>query len=652
VASVQASVTTLTTQMAEKANQIGINVTDYGAVGDGTTPCDTALTNAIAVATTKKLYFPQNATNNATYYFTSNPILDGYTLFADSGVVLSYPSTNGVSFKKITFANDISIFSRDRNNTGKQLANIYSKLIYASTIDNSSDIGMQSVSNVNDSDITKNVYTIGATGTVGAAPIIVDSATNLYKVDTTVETATNIGRFHTLEFLYDPNYLYNCVYKCNVQETNNTFRVGVMAINNANQFACYNFNFQKTFFNSLQNAGFSETNTDKSAILTNAYSLSGSFILSTRVTDKRTFEVYINGVLMQTVTTTFDIKTLGFMMSAIVGTNIGINNTVWGGITKSFTPKLNNGNAVNGIVFGDSITFGEGAYSWAEFLPSIVEGRRGINKLTITNKAVSGQKASQQYTIMQGLDLTPFDLVLILVATNDIAGLTDVASFNTTLTNMINLAKGNNRKVVVGIPPVYITSTLTGTGFDPGNYQYGGIYRNTILQVCANLGVTVADVMSELGRIGVDNQANVLRDNIHPTPFGEALIARCFARSIITAYSNDLKGNPAIIVNNPTLQNSWVNYGAGYESVGFYKTADKIVHLKGLIKSGVVTSNTLIFTLPVGFRPSSTRLVSVNSYDGTNVANGFIEIRSDGTVNTQLNIKNTWLSLENASFNI
>jgi lysophospholipase L1-like esterase len=424
-----------------------------------------------------------------------------------------------------------------------------------------------------------------------------------------------------------------------------------MAINNANQLACYNFNYQKTFFNSVQNAGWSETSVDKSSILTNAYSLSGSFILSTRIVDKRTFEVYINGALMQVITTSFDIKTIGFMVSAIVGTNIGINNTVWGGITKSFAPKLNNGNAVNSIVFGDSITFGEGAYSWAEFLPTILEGRRGINKVTITNKAISGQKASQQYTVMQSTDLSSYDLVLILVGTNDIAGLTDPVSFNTTLTNMINLAKGNNRKVVVGIPPIYITSTLTGTGFDPGNYQYGGIYRNTILQVCANLGVYVADVMSELGRIGVDNQASVLRDNIHPNPFGESLIARCFARSIISAYTNDVKYNAPFAVLSPTLQNSWVNYGNGYEQVGYYKNNGK-VYLKGLIKSGVVSNNNLIFTLLTGFRPSSTRLVPVSSYDGTNVASGFLEIRSDGTVNTQLNIKNTWLSLEDVSFNI
>lgn len=55
----------------------------------------------------------------------------------------------------------------------------------------------------------------------------------------------------------------------------------------------------------------------------------------------------------------------------------------------------------------------------------------------------------------------------------------------------------------------------------------------------------------------------------------------------------------------PTLQNSWVNFGAPYANAG-YKRHHGIVLLRGVIKSGTLTSGTLLFTLPAGFRPAST----------------------------------------------
>lgn len=52
----------------------------------------------------------------------------------------------------------------------------------------------------------------------------------------------------------------------------------------------------------------------------------------------------------------------------------------------------------------------------------------------------------------------------------------------------------------------------------------------------------------------------------------------------------------------PTLLNSWVNYGAGYDPAGYLKDPLGFVHLRGQIKSGTV--NSTVFVLPVGYRPS------------------------------------------------
>ena len=66
----------------------------------------------------------------------------------------------------------------------------------------------------------------------------------------------------------------------------------------------------------------------------------------------------------------------------------------------------------------------------------------------------------------------------------------------------------------------------------------------------------------------------------------------------------------------PTLLNSWVDHSPGvYSTIGYYKDALGIVHLKGVVKNG--TSN-IIFELPLGYRPS--RFLFFET--GTTIANG------------------------------
>lgn len=76
-----------------------------------------------------------------------------------------------------------------------------------------------------------------------------------------------------------------------------------------------------------------------------------------------------------------------------------------------------------------------------------------------------------------------------------------------------------------------------------------------------------------------------------------------------------------------TFQNSWTNYGSGYDTAAYMKDSLGFVHIKGFIKSGTTSSSTPIFTLPVGYRPlnSSYNLVG-RLADGST---GCIEIRHD-----------------------
>ena len=55
-------------------------------------------------------------------------------------------------------------------------------------------------------------------------------------------------------------------------------------------------------------------------------------------------------------------------------------------------------------------------------------------------------------------------------------------------------------------------------------------------------------------------------------------------------------------VDEPVFENSWVNFGAGYYDLSFFKDALGWVHIRGMVKLGTV--GTIIFTLPAGYRSS------------------------------------------------
>jgi hypothetical protein len=72
---------------------------------------------------------------------------------------------------------------------------------------------------------------------------------------------------------------------------------------------------------------------------------------------------------------------------------------------------------------------------------------------------------------------------------------------------------------------------------------------------------------------------------------------------------------PSIPFTAPTLLNNWENYDATFAQAGYYKDVDGIVSLRGLIKFGVLTSNSIMFILPSGYRPSERLIFLVNNSD-------------------------------------
>lgn len=95
----------------------------------------------------------------------------------------------------------------------------------------------------------------------------------------------------------------------------------------------------------------------------------------------------------------------------------------------------------------------------------------------------------------------------------------------------------------------------------------------------------------------------------------------------------------------PAFQNGWVNYDSTHNSAAFWKDSNGVVHLKGLVKSGTISTTLPIFTLPAGYRPAKKEIIVTIS----NGALGRVNVESDGDVVPETG-NNAWFSLDGVSF--
>jgi hypothetical protein len=95
----------------------------------------------------------------------------------------------------------------------------------------------------------------------------------------------------------------------------------------------------------------------------------------------------------------------------------------------------------------------------------------------------------------------------------------------------------------------------------------------------------------------------------------------------------------------PTLLNSWVNYGSPFETVGYMKDEFGFVHLKGIVSTG--SSDTVLFTLPVGYRTSLFQYHPNVLASGT----GTVEIQPNGNVKLVV-ASSTLTSIDGITFKV
>ena len=107
-----------------------------------------------------------------------------------------------------------------------------------------------------------------------------------------------------------------------------------------------------------------------------------------------------------------------------------------------------------------------------------------------------------------------------------------------------------------------------------------------------------------------------------------------------------LKQQQAFI--EPTLLNSWVNFSTGYSQASYMKDEFGFVHIQGTIKDG--SSATVIFNLPVGYRPLRRRVFTTFSDSAGTLPPSYVEITEDGVVSVVGGT--TFFSLENITFKV
>lgn len=86
----------------------------------------------------------------------------------------------------------------------------------------------------------------------------------------------------------------------------------------------------------------------------------------------------------------------------------------------------------------------------------------------------------------------------------------------------------------------------------------------------------------------------------------------------------------------PNFQNSWANFGGGYGVARFWKDPWGIVHITGVLLNPAVNpgsgNQTVVTTLPVGYRPPSTVQLPQRATSGGVDYAGYVQIPSTGAI--------------------
>jgi len=504
-------------------------LTYYGGLANGVFDNTAAFALAkTAIGTKKPIYFPQNGTGDAVYYFTTSPSFSGYMIAADEGVKISVPTTNFITFNTSSFLTKIQIISRDRNNTGQALSNsaIPDILLPLANLDKTEQL--TDLVSIDGAYFKKRLYNIASnTFVTGATSTATTTQITWSNASVAASASADSLTFDVAVQPAVPGVEYSAALTTSANATGGRGGIFVQASG------------EWVFFG-LSQTGYKLISKKTATPATYTYitnKVSGAYTLSTtaqpevsvRFVSDTVVEFYVNGYKVYTYKMASYVTDVGFGFNRSL--NVAGFQNAYNFTSATSTNRVSGGVLKLGI-FGDSISYGEGSsFSWVDLIKKILIGRNGISDVQTTNYSISGQKAAQQYTLLSTTNVSGFDYTLVLVGTNDATTLD--ADFRVSIQDIITKIKSDGSIPIIGVYPMTINSESTGIGFGTGTaYAMGGIHRTSIKQLCAVNGVLMADALGFMGEVGASNKQT--RDNVHPETFFQATIAKAFATALLS----------------------------------------------------------------------------------------------------------------------
>lgn len=200
---------------------------------------------------------------------------------------------------------------------------------------------------------------------------------------------------------------------------------------------------------------------------------------------------------------------------------------------------------------------------------------------------------------------------------NIIAGASCLAIENNNITNIggaINISSGsrfrihgNNTESIVAGP----LASNNGACFNivgTSSTMYGGAITENLISRFGGSDATHCMKLSNCrGTLVQDNvflsdDPSTVSIEIYP----DSQDVRIGANSFNTNLPNNIVDNGVGtmgIIKTPVLSNAWVEFSPTQAPIQYIKSTDGMVHITGSMKDGVTTNGTVIFTLPIGFRP-------------------------------------------------
>lgn len=186
-----------------------------------------------------------------------------------------------------------------------------------------------------------------------------------------------------------------------------------------------------------------------------------------------------------------------------------------------------------------------------------------------------------------------------------------------------------------GNPPTIQLSNSVGSGIEANSTGYG------------NGGYFSAETGVGISTNAKNNSA--IQGNNNSLEFPTAKISNYRNGGNALELNGNLKINGKIIneaYQYPSFENSWSNFGGDWNTAKFYKGKDGRVYLEGVITGG---SSSIIYTLPVGYRPAK-RIFFMVSNDGN--GRGRIDIQANGVVSFDFGANRNQVGLDGISFRV